>query len=543
MNVALPDGTVLEGIPEGTTKAQIIEKLQRAGKDVSGLTSAAAPSPVESTSAPVSGGIGRQLGLSLRAAGNAAASPFVVGGTALNKALRAAGVPVGTDLQGSVDRAMNAAGLPEPAPDRPVEQFAQAMAQSAPAMALPAGFVPQALGNAAISSATAPEGREAEGAMIGGGLGAFGQGLSRAVGGVISPTAAALRLMKKGVPLTPGQMQGGALMRAEEALAQTPLVGVPMRQRIREARAGWEGATRAEALPPKSAPGDADSISSLQESLGRAYDDSLKGAKFKPGTNPVKTPISLVAAAKNEVPEATAGQADRAIQLVGDLLENSGRSHTPETMQAAESRLKSVVSQYKYSNDPESRIYGRLLDKTANEMRDAWRPALTNTKRSELSAIDSAYSKLVPMERAAGTGKASLAPGAEGEVGSFTPDALLAAIRSGDKGRTKSRWFAGAAPLQQTAMDAAETVGSRTPPPSTVARLAGLAGLASSTAGLGVVPTLAGLGAAGAYGTKPVQKALTGKFARGEYEQQKALAEALRRLSTAEASQLMKEQQ
>lgn len=539
MNVTLPDGTVLEGIPEGTTKAQIIEKLQRAGKDVSGLMPATAP--VEPAAAPVSNGIGRQLGLSLRAAGNVAASPLVTGGTALNKALKAMGVPVGTDLQGSVDRVMNAAGLPEPAPDRPIEQFAQGMAQTAPAMALPAGIVPQMLGNAAMSSAMARPGEEAIGAGVGAGMGAFGQGLGRAIGGVISPTAAALRLMKKGVPLTPGQMQGGALAKAEEALAQTPLVGAPIRQRMAESRTGWEAATRAEALPPKAGPEAATSISTLQEALSQAYDDSLRGAKFRPGTEPVRQPSTLVAAAKSEVPEATADQANRAIQLVGDLLENSGKPHTPETLQAAESRLKSVVGQYKYSSDPESRIYGRLLDKASGHMRDAWRPALTNTKQSELSAIDSAYSKLVPMERAAGTGKASLAPGEGGEVGSFTPDALLAAIRSGDKGRTKSRWFAGAAPLQKTAMDAAETVGSKTPPPSTVARLAGLAGLVSSTAGLGLVPTLAGLGAAGAYGTKPVQKALTGRFARGDYDSQKVLAEALRKLSPAEVSQLMEE--
>lgn len=38
MNVTLPDGSVIRNVPEGTTKAQLIEKLRANGYDVSGLT-------------------------------------------------------------------------------------------------------------------------------------------------------------------------------------------------------------------------------------------------------------------------------------------------------------------------------------------------------------------------------------------------------------------------------------------------------------------------------------------------------------------------
>lgn len=37
MDVRLPDGTLIQGVPDGTTKAQLIEKLQGKGYDVSGL--------------------------------------------------------------------------------------------------------------------------------------------------------------------------------------------------------------------------------------------------------------------------------------------------------------------------------------------------------------------------------------------------------------------------------------------------------------------------------------------------------------------------
>lgn len=35
MDVELPDGTVIEGVPEGTTKSQLMAKLRASGYDVS----------------------------------------------------------------------------------------------------------------------------------------------------------------------------------------------------------------------------------------------------------------------------------------------------------------------------------------------------------------------------------------------------------------------------------------------------------------------------------------------------------------------------
>lgn len=38
MDVELPDGTIIEGVPEGTTKTQLVAKLKSSGYDISGLT-------------------------------------------------------------------------------------------------------------------------------------------------------------------------------------------------------------------------------------------------------------------------------------------------------------------------------------------------------------------------------------------------------------------------------------------------------------------------------------------------------------------------
>lgn len=96
MDVRLPDGTLIQGVPDGTTKAQLIEKLQGKGYDVSGLIDQASkkqlaePTAGERTLAGTSGivrGVAGLAGLPVdtahnainlaAAAGHAALSPFM----------------------------------------------------------------------------------------------------------------------------------------------------------------------------------------------------------------------------------------------------------------------------------------------------------------------------------------------------------------------------------------------------------------------------------------------------------------------------------
>lgn len=547
MNVTLPDGTVLEGIPEGTTKAQIVEKLQRSGRDVSGLVSAPEPTPAPST-APASPeptgweNVGRQLGLSARAGANVIASPLVSGGNMLNKAINVMGGNLSTNLQGTLDKGLNAIGLPEPRADRPIEQAAQSMAQSAPAVALPGRLLPQALGNAALASAQAPQGQEATGAAIGGASGAVGQGLSKIVGGLITPSAEAVKLLRDKVKLTPGQIQGGWLKAGEESLSQIPYVGGPMRNRIKEARNSWQQSVKDSITPPKSGPRDSENISSIQDSFTRAYEDSVNMAKFRPGTQPVKPSSELVAEAKKTTPTATEAQMKKANELIDNLMENDGKVHNAASLQKVESRLKSIAGDYKYSpgSGPEDTIYGELLEDAAANMRSQWRNSLTATKKAELEAIDSQYHKFKPVESAAGKGNAALV-GEEDLPGSFTPQSLLKELRAGEKGTRKAEWFAGSRPLQETATAAERAIGSKLITPTNISRLVSLTSLAGSSSGLGTSPTLGILAAAAGYGTKPAQRLLTGKFATGGHEYQKYLADAIRKFSPTVAAESSKE--
>ena len=45
MDVRLPDGTIIQGVPEGTSRAELIEKLRRNGYDVSKLGAPVSETP------------------------------------------------------------------------------------------------------------------------------------------------------------------------------------------------------------------------------------------------------------------------------------------------------------------------------------------------------------------------------------------------------------------------------------------------------------------------------------------------------------------
>ena len=162
------------------------------------------------------------------------ASPFTLAARAANKV----GLPQ-NDLEARVDELAGRMA--------PHQGFAEDVAKVAPAFALPGGFIPQVLGNAAIGAIEAPEGGSLQGGAVGGALGAGGSILAKALGAVrrgAKPTAEALEYQASGVPLTPGQLapQGGWLNKAEDALASMPIVGTPIRNRRGDILADYQAA-------------------------------------------------------------------------------------------------------------------------------------------------------------------------------------------------------------------------------------------------------------------------------------------------------------
>lgn len=143
MDVQLPDGTVIRDVPEGTTKAQIAEKLKANGRAIPAEWLAANPPEPKQPEAVESIGRGimelpRQAGLTVRAgvkgalalpgmAADAAAGLYNTGADLVaGKGNGFRFVPTST----SVDNLLSAVGLPEPqnATERVVQDAASMMA-------------------------------------------------------------------------------------------------------------------------------------------------------------------------------------------------------------------------------------------------------------------------------------------------------------------------------------------------------------------------------------------------------------------------------
>jgi hypothetical protein len=139
MDVRLPDGTIVRGVPEGTTKADLAAKLKANGMAVPSewLGEAPQPSAAERVGATLRE-IPRQVGLTGRymAEGLGGVLDVVadpVRQIIVNPALRAVGAPEATTLQEGASRLATAAGLPTPrdANERVVGDAARLVASTA----------------------------------------------------------------------------------------------------------------------------------------------------------------------------------------------------------------------------------------------------------------------------------------------------------------------------------------------------------------------------------------------------------------------------
>jgi hypothetical protein len=113
MDVRLPDGTILRGVPEGTTKADIVKKLQANGAAVPAEWLAAAPA------ASVQAGRGlmeipRQIGLTTRYGIEGLGQVAEIGTEPIRTGLQAVGLPRMAPTGQVAARFADAIGLPSP---------------------------------------------------------------------------------------------------------------------------------------------------------------------------------------------------------------------------------------------------------------------------------------------------------------------------------------------------------------------------------------------------------------------------------------------
>jgi hypothetical protein len=220
MDVRLPDGTIIQGVPEGTTKADLAARLQRNGMAVPAEWLAPKPEPsmAERIGAEVKQ-IPRQLGLTGRYAVEGPLAFLDTLAAPIRLGLNAIGANIKPSAQ-AVGASMDAAGMPQPqgANERVIGDATRlgfgslGMAGGAQALAQGAQGIPQRVlaamaanpGTQGISAATAGGAggsvREAGGgpgeqfvaSLLGGVVGGAGAGIAQSAGGNLAARTRAL---------------------------------------------------------------------------------------------------------------------------------------------------------------------------------------------------------------------------------------------------------------------------------------------------------------------------------------------------------------
>lgn len=358
----------------------------------------------------------------------------------------------------------------------------------APAMALGGagafGAIPAVAGGAvggALSGAATPtvpkagedywgaKGTEmATGAALGAGLSGGGRMLGAIFGPELGPDA--VRMIESGVRLTPGQMQGGTLRRAEEAMKSVPILGSMIRGAEGRGVLGFNRAVINQALEPigQSIPAGVtgrQAIAQARDHLNNAYNAVLPNLQMKLDMKTATQLDRTMVDAMRVLPEAQANQLRNILDArVMDLFRRRAPNLTASgtDLKSADSQIRAIADRYRGSSDAAQRDFAGRLD----DFRDQLRQVLIqqNPQNADLlKKIDYSYAMFKKPEQAsvrrAGSG------------GVFTPNDLLNVVRQQDKTAGKSKFAQGDALMQDYAEIAQRILPGHIPDSGTPERL------------------------------------------------------------------------
>lgn len=315
-------------------------------------------------------------------------------------------------------------------------------------------LLPSAARMAGYGAASADEGDRTTGAMLGAGGQAAGHVLSKTLGAVragAKPTESALGFQSHAQPpafspkLTAGQLapEKGWLRKMEEGIANTPLIGAPLRKRHDETLGLYQEASRMYANPNF---GPIDTIADIKKAFNNGYRSALAG------------------------------------ETVGDV--------SAIGMHEMEKNMRREAGTFIKSLDPEQQKLGIALKAKADEFGQQWRSALSPEAQAAMQQLDGAYANFIPIKEASKRQNATLV-----KPENYTPAMVLKRTRD-IPNNTQAI----------LARQAEQSIGS-IPARTTTAGTIGLGGLGLASLMGAHVPAAIGAGAAAAYGTKPGQLA------------------------------------
>lgn len=379
---------------------------------------------------------------------------------------------------------------------------------TATAAPLIAGAMPAApawltavMGNAAFGALNS-EAKDAKGvaldSAVSAGVGKAGETATKMVGAVVSPhvRSAVQRLIKAGVPVTPGQILGGTSARVEEAIGSIPFVGDFVGAAHRRGHEGFMKAAANQALAelnphappvvPKNVAAGHDTIDYVQREFDKLYGQlvpHLDGA----GDDPFRIAVRDIFDGAKDL-GTDQGKALRKLVNQEMLpLWQKGAAPTGEQFKDLETILGNEARKFARSINPHDHDLANQIRALQTEIRELL--ARNNPAQSEiLRRINAGYSKLMRVEEASAAADVR-------ERGMFHAGQLNQAAKKMESSRrTKAR---GDAPMQALAADGGEVLSKKLPDSGTATRAAVTVGGGAALFGKTIASTINPLGVAG----------------------------------------------
>lgn len=352
-------------------------------------------------------------------------------------------------------------------------------------------------------------------ALWGAAFGPIGELAAQGAAKVVAPTVKGAKkaLMEAGVELTPGQIAGSILRRAEEAAKSFPILGSFIRGAEGRSMESFNRAAIDQALEPagiklpSNVNAGREAIGYAQGRLGDAYDALLPKMTFSLDQQFANDVRNLTNQA-GEMPPAQFEQFKKILMnRVAHRLQGTG-SMDGAALKQVESELGHIASNYSASSDAAQRELGHSV----NEIRNSIRQALARQNPAEaadLQKLNRAWAMFTRVQNAAAR--------RVGSGGIFTPTDLLQAVKSADKSVRKGDFARGDALMQEFAEFGQMVLPAKMPDSGTTERaIWDMLGLG---AGFAKPEIPMALGAASVPYTAPATKALNAYMLPGQARQ------------------------
>lgn len=284
------------------------------------------------------------------------------------------------------------------------------------------------------------------------GLGAAGGAIAPAIGAGVNrlmnpQTAPAVKgLLNEGVKMTPGQMAGGFVKRAEDAFTSIPVLGDVINSAKNKSIESLNLTAINRALKPigqslpKGISAGREAIGYVGDTLGKAYDDLLPKLTGKVD-DVFSDDLSLIGDMVNADDVMNAAEKTKFASIIENSLKKRMAANGGMTGQA----IKDIESELgeKAATFGHGTIQERQLADSLREVQSSIREMLERTNpqyAKELKAINKGYANFKRVQKAAAsTGT---------EEGVFTPAQLQNAVKAGDRSKDKGAFAKGTALMQ-----------------------------------------------------------------------------------------------